>query len=318
LDGPNSDYSDGKHIKYMNKLADILFKKEKDTNDEKNRILNEITKDLSLLKIIANLNEYEQTETKTIYKILKTLINSCTSLTIQNFLYDNIQEIIEALMESLNKIKNDHVVVTVLKLIRVVLKNSVLYEKILTFQFFSELYFYTKSEKFIVSFETFKLIFALIEDKKICQLVFEKFLSENKQDFCNLINSTINFDSKRTQDNYFVKRDTLKLIMSLINNDCGFFEEFRTFYLSKTENLKLIMSLLNHQCIRIKFKAVHILYHFFDDLERRETCIKTLLLANKNNFELYFNKLPENSTDSDITEKKTCILYELERLQNIC
>lgn len=76
------------------------------------------------------------------------------------------------------------------------------------------------------------------------------------------------------------------------------------------------MSLLNHSCTKIKYKAVEILYYCFFDVENRSDIIKALLLANKLNFEKYFDKLIETYSDEDLTEKKNFILYELEKLSN--
>jgi len=44
-------------------------------------------------------------------------------------------------------------------------------------------------------------------------LIFENFLTENKEDFCNLINSTIKDTNKFGKENdlYIVKRETLKV-----------------------------------------------------------------------------------------------------------
>jgi hypothetical protein len=79
----------------------------------------------------------------------------------------------------------------------------------------------------------------------------------------------------------------------------------------------MLMGLLNHNCIRIKYKAINLLYCYFIDLELREKQIQTLILANKENFEKYFSKFTEDISDTDIIEKKQCILYELERLLNM-
>ena len=76
------------------------------------------------------------------------------------------------------------------------------------------------------------------------------------------------------------------------------------------------MSLLNHSCSKIKYKAVEILYCCFLEIEYRSDIIKTLVLANKENFEKYFDKLTEIFQDEDLIEKKNFILYELEKLKN--
>lgn len=104
--------------------------------------------------------------------------------------------------------------------------------------------------------------------------------------------------------------------MTLLNNDVNF-DFFKEYYLSQSMNLKFVMCLLNHSCIRIKYKAIQILHYFFIDLESRDKQIQSILIANKDNFEKYFNKFDDSTTDSDIIEKKTYILYELERLLNM-
>jgi hypothetical protein len=66
--------------------------------------------------------------------------------------------------------------------------------------------------------------------------------------------------------------------------------------------------------MRIKLKALNILYYFFLDLDLREKKIQNVLLVNKLNFEKYLNKV-NVSEDSDISERVNFILYQLERLQ---
>jgi len=137
------------------------------------------------------------------------------------------------------------------------------------------------------------------------QFIFEKFLNEFKNEFCALLNSTItsHANHKNDQDLYFVKRETLKLIMVLLENDESF-TSFKSFYVNNVDNLKIIMGLLNHSCLRIKEKALDILYHFFVDLESRDRKIQCILFKNKGNFEKYF-LINLESTD----EKKNFILF---------
>ena len=112
-----------------------------------------------------------------------------------------------------------------------------------------------------------------------------------------------------------MKRETLKIVIRILSKDDKF-DEFKNYYVSSVDNLKITMGLLNHNCFRIKQKAIYILYYFFIDLDLREKSIQNILLANKNNFENYFDKLQDS--DCEVMEKKTYILYELERLPNIC
>lgn len=72
---------------------------------------------------------------------------------------------------------------------------------------------------------------------------------------------------------------------------------------------------MNHTCMKLRHKAIYILNYFFEDLEFKNKSIQNILLANKNNFENYFEKMSDG--DCHILEKKTYILYELERLQNL-
>ncbi len=94
------------------------------------------------------------------------------------------------------------------------------------------------------------------------------------------------------------------------------FDNFKEYYLDRIENLKIVMSLMNHTCLRIKVKAMTVLYHFFAEIDLRKEKIQIVLLSNKSNFEKYFTKLLSNE-DSDVSEKGNFILYQLERLQNM-
>ncbi len=77
------------------------------------------------------------------------------------------------------------------------------------------------------------------------------------------------------------------------------------------------MSMMNHSCLKIKYKAVDILYYIFLDIEYREPMIKKLLLKNKLNFEKYFDCSILLFEDEEIIQKRNFILYELEKLNNI-
>lgn len=77
------------------------------------------------------------------------------------------------------------------------------------------------------------------------------------------------------------------------------------------------MSILNHSCLKIKYKAVDILYYIFLDIEYREPMIRKLLLKNKSNFEKYFETSMDIFVDEEIIQKRNFILYELEKLNNM-
>ena len=129
---------------------------------------------------------------KKIQKIGKYLVNSISNNKIKNaslitkYLIQNLENLVEALLENINpvkKVKSDTVIFVIGKLLRTIFKQDILFKQILNFQFFCELYFYTKSEKFVLSKETFKIILAILGDKKINKNIFANFLSENRMIF---------------------------------------------------------------------------------------------------------------------------------------
>ena len=73
------------------------------------------------------------------------------------------------------------------------------------------------------------------------------------------------------------------------------------------------MILLNNKSNKIMVQAIYLLAFFFNDIEYKTQRIRETLLSNKTNFEQFFahNNIPE------IEETKNCILYELERLNNL-
>jgi len=102
-----------------------------------------------------------------------------------------------------------------------------------------------------------------------------------------------------------------------ILEDSDYYTEFKEFYLDSLENVKIIMSLLNHNCLRIKLKALSVLYCFFSEIDYRNEIILNVFLKNKEKFEKYFSKiLADSEVDLDISEKANFILYQLERIQN--
>jgi hypothetical protein len=118
--------------------------------------------------ILSNLNEYSPNEIKSIYLIFKSLIKLCqdSCQEVQKFFYENIRKITDALFENLHKIKSDSVVFAVCKSLKRILKNDRLNENIISLQFFSEIFSFTKNENFVISFETFKI---LSVSKKNCK-----------------------------------------------------------------------------------------------------------------------------------------------------
>ena len=110
----------------------------------------------------------------------------------------------------------------------------------------------------------------MIDDKKISAKYFCILLNNHnfKKEFCEIINKTITCKTK-AEEYYFVKRETLKILIKILSKE-ELFSKFRDFYLSGLENLKMVMGLMNHTCVRIKFKAIQLLYFFFIDLDLRE------------------------------------------------
>jgi len=159
-----TDYSE-KHSNYIIKVYELI--QPSDINKKKNilvltELFQTMTVDCSIIKIICNLNSYEISEMKLVYKIVKNFIQSSKFLQkVNHFLIENIQNLVEALLENIrpsNKIKSDSVVFIVGKLFRAIFKQNSLLEKVLSLEFFSELYYFMKSEKFVVSNEAFKTI----------------------------------------------------------------------------------------------------------------------------------------------------------------
>lgn len=77
------------------------------------------------------------------------------------------------------------------------------------------------------------------------------------------------------------------------------------------------MSMMNHPCLKIKYKAVDILYYIFLDIEYRNPLIRKLLLNNKSNFEKYFETSINIFEDEEIIQKRNFVLYELEKINNM-
>jgi len=232
----------------------------------------------------------------------------------EDYVMDNHKNLLNSVLNNLTSIKNNFAVIIAMKITRKMFKNTKLYEKVLSFYIFSKIYSLTKCENFLASSEVFRLLFSMVIDEKISKNIFCVFLIKHKQEICDMINEKL----RKKDENYFVKRDTLMFVLYILEDISHNFEDFKEYYLSRLDDLKVVMALLNHSCARIKIKAVAVLFYFFVDLEYKVDAVKLLLLTNKNNFENYFIKGYTCINDADITEKKNYILYELERLQNIC
>lgn len=158
---------DLKHIKYTKKMNEILL--DKPCEPLISRIFSEMMVDESFIKILINLHQFGYVEIKTIYKIFKYMLkfafNSSSSLginktreSLKKMLIDNITLITEGLLDNFISIKNECVVEYVGKIFRQLIHIDELLLEMLNFQFFSEIYFFTKSENFFVSSEAFRVI----------------------------------------------------------------------------------------------------------------------------------------------------------------
>jgi len=172
--------------------------------------------------------------------------------------------------------KNESVIYTVCKIIRHIFKFNSYFEAILDFDFFQKLYSFGYSQKFIVASEMFKTIFSIIEKPKIDSNIFHNFLLKYKENLCSLFYK-IFVNTKKDEQNYLVKRETLILINKILGNSS--FDGFKEYFTNNTSNLKMIMLQLNDDSLKIKFQSTKTLYHFFYDLENKNE-------KNKENFNL--------------------------------
>ena len=157
--------SEEKHVKYIKKLGSILSDSSVTNSENIKKCHKRLIERQEFVNIFSNLNEYANNETKVLCNILKSIVkNSKTFMLeeVEKFLEENVQNIVDALFENLKKIKSDYVVFVVFKILKRILKNEKLNSKVLTLEFFKELFFFTKNEKFVVSFEAFKIIFVII------------------------------------------------------------------------------------------------------------------------------------------------------------
>ena len=157
--------SEEKHVKYIKKLGSILSDSSLTNSENIKRCLTRLIESQEFVNIFSNLNEYSNSETKVLCNILKAMLKISNMLLldeVKKFLDENVQKIVDALFENLKKIKSDYVVFVVFKILKRILKNEKLNLKVLTLEFFKELFFFTKNEKFVISFEAFKIIFVNI------------------------------------------------------------------------------------------------------------------------------------------------------------
>lgn len=191
----------------------------------------------------------------------------------------------------------------------------------LDFNFFKQIFDYARSEIFILSQKAFYIIFYLITNIKVDSEIIINFLTLNKETISNLIIETVSKQINEVKslnseklNSYFIIRESLLVLEKLISNER--YSKFSEFFTNNVPGLKMTMNGLNHPNMKIQIQALYILYYFLSDLESKDLKIKKILLANKANFEKYFN-LKDSFYDESCQEKKNYILYEMERLENI-
>jgi hypothetical protein len=286
------------------------------SNEKKLSDLNEnIPNYINLPKRVHSLNLISPT--------LKNLDNFLDpSQNVLNYLLSHIDFFFPILINNLNYNNKDFVIIIIAKLLRKLCQIDSILFKIMTKDFFINLYSLTKNERFVLSQECFKFLFYLVENKNISQDYISQFLAENAIEICNVFNQSLmvsfkhsNKDQSPLDDHYFRKRESLILIEKFLNSSK--YEKFNNFYLNYVENLKMVMTQLNNKCEKIVCQAIDILYFFFSDIEMKEKKIRLILHANKENFYKFF-EANENlfKESNELWEKKSFILYELERLEN--
>ena len=258
-----------------------------------------------------------------IFKFLKTFAKNEKDQKISSFFKLNIDTILSYFLKNLNSDSKDFVIITASKCIKKLSQEEKLLPKILTWENFISIYSKTKSKKYILLQECFSIICYFIESPKVNKENVSIFLEQKEKEFSEACNNmlgccrdTRKIEKECIEDNdYLLKRETLIMIEKiLIDNK---YENFSLLYSNRVENLKTIMLQMNNKCLKIVYQAVDILYYFFVDVENKCRNIKLLLQKNKNNFYEFFQKHETFFMDnSEMSYKKSFILYELERLDN--
>lgn len=256
-------------------------------------------------------------------KLIKTFAKHNKDIYIHNFLSSNLDLIISNLIKNLNSDSKDFVIIIVSKCIRKLLQESEFLDKIMTWDNFNYIYTKSKSKKYILLQECFSIISYFIESPKVDKEYVSTFLELREKEFSYSSNSLLNSSGviKKNgrecieDDFYLLKRETLILIEKILINPT--YEKFTLLYTNRLENLKSIMMQLNNKCLKIVCQAVDILYYFFVDVETKCKNIKLLLHTNKKNFYEFFDKHDSFFIEnSEMSYKKSFILYEIERLEN--
>lgn len=234
-----------------------------------------------------------------------------------------MNQIVSFLLNNLNSDSKDFVIIIVSKCLRKLSQESKYLEIILVWENFDLIYSNTRSHKFILLQECFSTISYFFESLKVDKDIVIKFLESKEKEFSKATNFMLGYsgDTRKIDkeciedDFYLLKRETLILLEKILMN--SIYEKFTLSYTNRIENLKSIMIQLNNKCLKIVFQAVDILHYFFVDVELKSRGIKLLLHNNKKKFYEFFEK-HENFflEDSEMSYKKSFILYELERLEN--
>ena len=295
--------------KYCNAMI-TLFSDE----NKKLPVMLEIIRDDSFLQLIGILNDLTKQEISVSYLIFKNMIKS-ENEEIKLYLKLHFEMIVNSLLNNLNSIHDNYSIIIVGKEIRKLMKNKNFLEKILNFGILQKLFVLSESDNFILSKECLKVISFLFESPKISSDIVSDYIEKKETDVSALFTEHAVVSEEEDQQKkdrfYYLQRESLRLLENIYKNPK--FENFTKKASNNLSNLKKIMILLNNKSNKIMVQAIYLLAVFFNDIEYKTQRIRETLLSNKTNFEQFFahNNIPE------IEETKNCILYELERLNNL-
>ena len=295
--------------KYCNAMI-TLFSDE----NKKLPVMLEIIRDDSFLQLIGILNDLTKQEISVSYLIFKNMIKS-ENEEIKLYLKLHFEMIVNSLLNNLNSIHDNYSIIIVGKEIRKLMKNKNFLEKILNFGILQKLFVLSESDNFILSKECLKVISFLFESPKISSDIVSDYIEKKETDVSALFTEHAVVSEEEDQQKkdrfYYLQRESLRLLENIYKNPK--FENFTKKASNNLSNLKKIMILLNNKSNKIMVQAIYLLAFFFNDIEYKTQRIRETLLSNKTNFEQFFahNNIPE------IEETKNCILYELERLNNL-
>lgn len=295
--------------KYCNAMI-TLFSDE----NKKLPVMLEIIRDDSFLQLIEILNDLTKQEISVSYLIFKNMIKS-ENEEIKLYLKLHFEMIVNSLLNNLNSIHDNYSIIIVGKEIRKLMKNKNFLENILNFGILQKLFVLSESDNFILSKECLKVISFLFESPKISSDIVSDYIEKKETDVSALFTEHAVVSEEEDQQKkdrfYYLQRESLRLLENIYKNPK--FENFTKKASNNLSNLKKIMILLNNKSNKIMVQAIYLLAFFFNDIEYKTQRIRETLLSNKTNFEQFFahNNIPE------IEETKNCILYELERLNNL-